>query len=167
MRIGVLATAAVTLALAGCGGDDAQEAAAPAPPKDHNAAPAPKAKKSAAKGTYVKVRKTRYGRILTDGKGRALYLFTKETGKRPDCYGACAKAWPPFYAKGPLKAGKGVRHRRIGVTLRREKRTQVTYKGHPLYYYVTDKAPGQVTCQNVVEFGGTWLVLGPSGNAIR
>jgi predicted lipoprotein with Yx(FWY)xxD motif len=43
----------------------------------------------------------------------------------------------------------------------------VTYNGHPLYYYVTDTEPGQITCQDVVEFGGTWLVVDPRGNAIR
>ncbi|MFL5853901.1 MAG: hypothetical protein ACJ77G_15665 [Solirubrobacteraceae bacterium] len=45
--------------------------------------------------------------------------------------------------------------------------TQVTYAGHPLYYYVNDRKPGQILCQDVREFGGTWLVVSPSGRAIR
>ena len=43
----------------------------------------------------------------------------------------------------------------------------MTYNGHPVYYYVDDTAPGQVGCQNVNEFGGLWLVVDPSGNAIQ
>jgi predicted lipoprotein with Yx(FWY)xxD motif len=132
-----------------------------APAKTQAAAPAKK-----ARGTYVKVRKTDYGRILTDGKGRALYLFDKEKTPRAQCYEACAAAWPVFYARGEPKAGKGVKQSKLGSTGRRGGRSQVTYNGHPLYYYVTDKAPGQVTCQNVFEYGGKWLVVAPSGRAI-
>ena len=167
MRTALAAIALAALALAGCGSDMEKAAVTEKPAPAKKADPPAKKAKKAARGTYVKVRKTDYGRILTDGKGRALYLFEKEDTKRPECYGACAKAWPPFYARGKLKAGKGVKQSRIGVTIRREKRTQVTYNGHPLYYYVTDKAPGQVTCQNVSEYGGKWLVVAPSGNAIR
>jgi hypothetical protein len=43
----------------------------------------------------------------------------------------------------------------------------VTYGGHPLYYYAGDRRPGEILCQNVVEFGGTWLVVTPSGRAVR
>jgi predicted lipoprotein with Yx(FWY)xxD motif len=117
--------------------------------------------------TTVKVMQTRYGRILVDGKGRALYLFTKEGGPKARCYGGCAQAWPVFYAPGQVRAGRGAKGSLIGTTRRRDGRRQVTYAGHPLYYYVTDRKPGEVTCQNVVEFGGTWLVVAPSGAAIR
>jgi len=43
---------------------------------------------------------------------------------------------------------------------------QVTYHGHPLYYYVGDRIPGQILCQNVEEFGGHWWVVSPDGRAI-
>jgi predicted lipoprotein with Yx(FWY)xxD motif len=116
--------------------------------------------------TTVRVMRTRYGRILVDGSGRALYLFTRERGSAARCYGACAEAWPVFYARGKVRAGSGADGELIGTTRRRDGRRQVTYDGHPLYYYVTDRKPGQVTCQNVAEFGGTWLVVAPSGRAI-
>jgi hypothetical protein len=57
--------------------------------------------------------------------------------------------------------------RLLGTTRRRDGNTQVTYRGHPLYYYVRDRKPGQILCQDVVEFGGTWLVVSPSGRAVR
>ena len=43
---------------------------------------------------------------------------------------------------------------------------QVTYSGHPLYYYVDDP-PGEVLCHGVEEFGGLWLVVDPSGEAVQ
>jgi predicted lipoprotein with Yx(FWY)xxD motif len=114
------------------------------------------------------VRSTRFGSILFDGRGRALYAFTRDPqGGRSQCYGACAKAWPVYFASGRLVAGKGVKRSLIGTTKRRDGRRQITYNRRPLYYYVSDTRPGQVTCQNVDEFGGTWLVIRPSGKLVR
>jgi predicted lipoprotein with Yx(FWY)xxD motif len=114
------------------------------------------------------VRSTKYGRILSDGRGRALYAFTRDRrGGRSRCYGACAKAWPVYFASERLLAGRGVTQPLIGTIRRRDGRQQVTYNGRPLYYYIGDKSPGQVLCQNVDEFGGTWLVLRPSGQLVR
>jgi predicted lipoprotein with Yx(FWY)xxD motif len=64
-------------------------------------------------------------------------------------------------------AGAGLDASKLGTTTRRGGARQVTYAGHPLYYYVGDRKPGQILCQNVVEFGGTWLVVSPAGRAVR
>ena len=101
-----------------------------------------------AKNTIVAA-KSRYGTVLFDGKGRALYGFTRD--KRG----------------GKLRAGKGVKPKLLGTVKRKNGRLQVTYNGWPLYYYVNDVRPGQITCQNVNEFGGLWLVVSPSGKLIR
>jgi len=115
------------------------------------------------------VRNTRFGAMLVDGRGRALYGFARDKRGGPSqCYGACAVAWPVQYAKkGQLRAGAGVKLSLLGTTRRRDGRTQVTYNGWPLYYYVDDVRPGQVTCQNVSEFGGLWLVVRPNGQLVR
>jgi predicted lipoprotein with Yx(FWY)xxD motif len=60
-----------------------------------------------------------------------------------------------------------VRQSLIGTTRRRDGRLQVTYNGRPLYFYVGDRAAGKVSCQNVAEFGGTWLVMSPDGRLVR
>jgi predicted lipoprotein with Yx(FWY)xxD motif len=120
-----------------------------------------------ASGPSIAVHDSRYGRIITDGGGRTLYLFTRERTARSRCYGACAKAWPPLIAHGPLVAGRGARRGLLGVTRRRDGSRQVTYRGHPLYYFVGERRAGQIFCQNVTEFGGTWLVVSPAGAAIR
>ena len=120
-----------------------------------------------AQASTVKVDPSRYGDILTDGKGRVLYLFTKERTKKARCYRNCATAWPPFLTKGKPTPGKGTDPKLVGTTKRRNGKRQVTYNGHPLYYYVTDDQPGEITCQDVFEFGGRWLLVQPGGRPER
>jgi predicted lipoprotein with Yx(FWY)xxD motif len=116
----------------------------------------------------ITVRKSAYGRVLFDSRGRALYAFTRDKRRGPSrCYGACAAAWPVYFAKGKLRAGKGVKQRLIGSVRRRNGKRQVTYNGQPLYFYVGDRKRGEIRCQNVVEFGGTWLVVRPNGRLVR
>ena len=110
---------------------------------------------------------SRYGRILFDGRGRVLYLFARDRGGRSSCYGACAKAWPPFLTKGAPRALAGVNAKLLGTTKRSDGTLQVTYAKHPLYYFSEDTKPGQITCQNVSNFGALWLVVAPSGEAVR
>ena len=123
---------------------------------------------AAASRTTLTVRSSRYGRVLFDGKGRVLYGFTRDRRNGPSqCYGQCAKAWPVFFAtKQQLRAGKGVKRSLLGTTRRRDGRIQATYNGWPLYYYAHE-GPGEIKCQNIDEFGGTWLVVRPSGQLVR
>jgi predicted lipoprotein with Yx(FWY)xxD motif len=117
-------------------------------------------------GSLVKVVSSRYGRVVADSKGEALYLFTKDGRGRSQCYGACAQAWPPFLTKAKPRAGKGIQASGLGTRKRSDGKLQVTYKGQALYYYVADK-PGLILCQDVFEYGGDWLVVAPSGKAVR
>jgi predicted lipoprotein with Yx(FWY)xxD motif len=127
----------------------------------------PAATTSASAAPTLVVKSSSYGRILFDSRGYVLYAFTRDPKGRSACYGACAKAWPVYFAKGALKAGNGVKRLLLGTTKRRDGRRQVTYAGRPLYYYVGDRKPGQILCQNVAEFGGTWLIVRPSGKLVR
>jgi predicted lipoprotein with Yx(FWY)xxD motif len=121
----------------------------------------------AARPDAVGVRSTAYGRILVDGGGYALYAFTKDGRGASRCYSACARAWPPFIVPRRPRAARGARSGLIGTTRRSDGRLQATYRGRPLYYYVADRRPGLVLCQNVVEFGGRWLVLRANGRVVR
>jgi predicted lipoprotein with Yx(FWY)xxD motif len=120
-----------------------------------------------AKGSTITVRNSTYGRILFDGNGRALYAFTRDRGTHSACAGACAVRWPPFLVSARPSAGGGVAAGLIGTTRRAGGRLQATYGGRPLYYYEGDRQPGQVLCQNVVEFGGLWLIIRASGRLVR
>jgi predicted lipoprotein with Yx(FWY)xxD motif len=114
------------------------------------------------------VRSSRYGPVIWDGRGFALYAFTRDRRGGPSrCYGSCAKAWPVYYSRGALRAGKGVKQALLGTVRRRDGRRQVTYNGWPLYYYIGERSPGVILCQNVDEFGGLWLVVRPSGKLVR
>ena len=179
LTIAVLA--AVATVAAGCGGDDdgdtpasreAVEASVRGPSDDGAreragtvASPAAAERAARRRGRTVRLVDSQFGRILGDGRGQAFYLFDKERRGRSECYGACAEAWPPVLTRGRPIARDGVRAGLLGGTRRRDGTLQVTYRGHPLYYYVRDR-PGLVLCHDVVEFGGTWLVLGRSGRAV-
>ena len=125
------------------------------------------AHQTTAPAPTLKVRTTRFGKILFAGNGRVVYGFTRDRRNGPSqCYGDCAVAWPVYFAKGTLKAGTGVKQSLLGTVRRRDGRRQVTYNGWPLYYYAHEKA-GEVKCQNVVTHGGTWLVVRPNGGLVR
>ena len=132
-----------------------------------DAAPLPQAADRTVAKAALTVRATRFGRILFDGRGQALYGFTRDRRGGPSrCYGECADAWPVFFAKGTMRAAKGVKQSLIGTTRRKDGRLQVTYNGWPLYYYAHE-GPGEVKCQNVDQFGGLWLVARPDGTLVR
>jgi len=121
----------------------------------------------AAAPPSVAVRSSNYGRILFDGRGRALYAFTRDGRGTSRCAGACAAAWPPYLVKAKPRAATGVKASLLGTVRRGDGTLQVTYAKRPLYFYVGDRRPGQVLCQNVKEFGGLWLVVRPSGALVR
>jgi predicted lipoprotein with Yx(FWY)xxD motif len=103
------------------------------------------------------------GSFLVDDKGMTLYLFTKDTPNTTVCYDKCAVAWPPLLTNGEPVAGEGVDASLLGTTNRTDGTVQVTYNGWPLYYYEKDKAPGDVTGQDV---GGVWYVVSAEGEQV-
>jgi predicted lipoprotein with Yx(FWY)xxD motif len=118
-------------------------------------------------GTVVKIAGSPLGRILVDSKGITLYDFPPDKGTKSVCYGACAALWPPLTTHGKPIAGPGVHASLLGTTKRSDGRVQVTYGGHPLYYFVSDRRPGQTTGQGVNQFGGPWWVISPTGKEIH
>jgi predicted lipoprotein with Yx(FWY)xxD motif len=118
-------------------------------------------------GARVNVAISHLGRILVDSKGITLYDFPPDKGITSVCYGACAALWPPLITHGKPMAGRGVRASLLGSTKRKDGKLQVTYAGHPLYYFVTDRKPGQTTGQGVDQFGGPWWVISPAGKEVH
>ena len=121
----------------------------------------------AATGTTIAVATSKLGQILVDGKGMTVYLFVVDTGTTSNCYTSCATIWPPVLTTGAAQAGVGANASLLGTTTRTDGKTEVTYAGHPLYYFVQDKAAGDTTGQGINGFGGLWWVLSPSGAAIH
>jgi predicted lipoprotein with Yx(FWY)xxD motif len=122
------------------------------------------AKNAAAK---VDVARSPLGRILVDSKGITLYDFPPDKGTTSICYGACAALWPPLLTTGKPLAGTGVRASLLGTTRRKDGKLEVTYNGHPLYYFVSDRKPGQTTGEGVNQFGSPWWVISPAGKEIH
>ena len=105
-----------------------------------------------------------YGPMLFDERGQAIYLFDRETSDTPACYGDCAAEWPPVLTEGPPEASGEIDAGLLGTIERDDGSVQVTYNGHPLYFYA-DEGPGEVLCHGVDHYGGTWLVVTPEGDA--
>jgi predicted lipoprotein with Yx(FWY)xxD motif len=167
IRLIAIGAAAGALALSGCGGDDddsGDETTAPAAAAPTTTA-TQTAQQAAATGTTIKTSDSQYGQVLFDGDDRAIYYFDKESGSKSECYGECAEAWPPVLTKGDPQAGSGAQAGMLGTTQRDDGTTQVTYDGHPLYYYVDDPK-GEVACHNVNEFGGLWLAVQGTGQPV-
>jgi len=118
---------------------------------------------AAAMAAKVGTAESRFGTLLVDGRGHTLYAVTKDGRGPSQCYGTCAKAWPPFYTSGRPTAIAGAKASYLGTTRRRGGRRQVTYRGRPLYFYIGEKQAGQILCQNVFEFGGFWRILRANG----
>lgn len=121
---------------------------------------------TAGNAAMLKVASLGGGQALVDGSGKALYLFEKDTGTSSTCYDACATAWPPLLTSGKPTAGGKVQAGELGTTKRSDGTMQVTYHGHPLYYFFKDKAAGDIKGQGVDAFGAPWYLVTPSGDAL-
>lgn len=106
------------------------------------------------------------GMALVSGNGRTLYLFEADRKGMSACTGSCATAWPPFTVTGRVRAGTGVRQSLLGTIRRSDGRTQVTYNGHPLYYFAGDTKPGAARGQGSKAFGAGWYAVNASGSKI-
>ncbi|HET9967449.1 MAG TPA: hypothetical protein VFQ68_04380 [Streptosporangiaceae bacterium] len=103
------------------------------------------------------------GPALVDEDGKALYLWEADKNGTSTCAGPCAAAWPPVTTSGAPQAGSGVNKALLGMVKRADGTDQVTYNGHPLYYYVGDTGPGTAKGQGSKDFGASWYVLSAKG----
>jgi predicted lipoprotein with Yx(FWY)xxD motif len=161
----------VALAVAACGGGGGAATASPAPSKtttapSTTATASSKTATASTKTATVRVANSRLGRILVDSTGRTLYLFKADVGTKSKCFGACATAWPPLRTGRKPAVRSGARAGLVGTTKRSDGARQVTYNGHPLYLFIKDHKPGDVTGQGVTAFGGAWFAVSAAGKQI-
>lgn len=116
-----------------------------------------------ATGTVIKTGDSQYGPMLFDNTGQAIYIWQLEDSSTAECYDNCAQEWPPVLTNGTPVASGNVNTQLLGTTKRTDGTTQVTYDGHPLYFYAHEK-PGEVECHNIRTHGGLWWVIQPNGN---
>jgi predicted lipoprotein with Yx(FWY)xxD motif len=112
------------------------------------------------------VKDSKLGPIITDDKGLTIYMYTPDAPNVSVCEGGCLAAWPPLMLKtgetlANVKLEGDLRRSLLGVAMRVDGSRHVTYAGWPLYYWIRDKAAGDVTGQWV---GSVWFVLSPAGH---
>jgi predicted lipoprotein with Yx(FWY)xxD motif len=148
------ALAALAVVLAACGGGNDQGSGSTATTA---------AAQQATEAT-VAVAGTALGEVLVDGKGRTLYVFTKDKGDQSVCSGKCAAAWPALTVSGAATPGTGVQASLLSTAKQANGSTQVTYGGKPLYYFAGDKAPGDTKGQGL---NGVWFVVRGDGSLVQ
>lgn len=101
----------------------------------------------------AKVADTSKGKALVDDKGMTLYTFDRDAAGKSNCNGQCAQNWPPLMAPANASASGD-----WSVVTRDDGAKQWAYKGKPLYLWVKDTKPGEVTGDGV---NNVWHVATP------
>jgi predicted lipoprotein with Yx(FWY)xxD motif len=158
--VGVGGAVAAAATVAACSSAASSTAGSPA------AASPAGAGASASGGTVITTAKSSAGTVLTNGSGRAVYLWVKDTGDMSNCNGACAGAWPPVTTTATATATGGAKASDIGTITRSDGTKQVTYDGHPLYYFSGDSGPGMASGQGSDGFGAKWWLVTPTGSDV-
>jgi predicted lipoprotein with Yx(FWY)xxD motif len=162
LRLAALALASA-LVLAACGGSNTSNTSSTTTTSSTASTPSSSPRPASVVGTTT----SSLGTFLVDAKGRALYLWDADHGSKSTCNGECATDWPPLTTTGTPKASGKAKTSLLGTTKRSDGSREVTYAGHPLYYYAGDTGPGQTTGQGSDGFGAPWWVVTPAGKAIQ
>ena len=104
------------------------------------------------------------GTVVVDGSGRSVYASSADEPNESTCYGRCADTWLPLLASGDPAGGIGIKTSAAESMARRDGSHQVTYRGHPLYWYAGDDQPGAINGNGVDLFGAHWFLLAPDGS---
>jgi predicted lipoprotein with Yx(FWY)xxD motif len=165
-RLYLLASIGAAVALAGCGsGTKTTGSGTPSPASSaSNAAALSLVAHGGEASPGLRLRSSAYGKVIFATNHRVLYQFGADHGPTSTCYGVCASAWPPLLSKGTPSVGSGLDAKLLGTTRRKDSSIQVTYGGHPLYYYSADQ-PNKIMCQAANMHGGFWYVVNADGSA--
>ena len=161
--VGGAVGAAVLVAACGSSGSSSTGAAASGTPAGASSS---SGGASASGGTVIKTASSSGGTFLVSGSGKAVYLWVKDTGDMSNCSGACAGAWPPVTTTGSATASGGAKASDLGTITRSDGTKQVTYDGHPLYYFSGDSGPGTAAGQGSDSFGAKWWLVAPTGSDV-
>ena len=108
---------------------------------------------TAATATVQVATNATFSTILANSSGFALYTLNTDHDGQSTCHGACAAAWPPLNVPaGTVPTGGPGVTGALGTAKQSNGTFQVTYNGSPLYTFVSDAAPGQVTGNGVTGF---------------
>lgn len=135
-----------------------------------SSSPAGASSSSAAAGgsgsTVITTVSSSAGTFLANSSGHAVYLWTKDSNGMSACSGACAGAWPPVTTTGTVTASGEAKSSDLSTITRSDGTKQVTYDGHPLYFFSGDSGPGMASGQGNDGFGAKWWLVSPSGSDV-
>ena len=117
-----------------------------------------------AVGGVLAVATTSLGPVFVDDKDLTVHMLTADPPGHWTCSAQCLQFWPLV----PAAAGSGVHLvKGISAALATTRATSgvsmVAAAGWPLYGFVKDVAPGDLTGERVKTFGGIWYAVSPSG----
>lgn len=150
--LAVGATAALTLSA--CGGSSSTTASPGASGTTSG---------SATPAAGLHVASTSLGHVLVDSSGRTVYMLTADSPGHSSCSSACLAYWPPVApgAKASTVTAK------VASTTASNGSKIVTAGGWPLYTFIQDQKPGDVTGEGVATYGGVWYAVSPSGQPVK
>jgi predicted lipoprotein with Yx(FWY)xxD motif len=153
------------LLVAACSSGSSSTGAAPASSSPAGGSSSSAAAAGGSGSAVITTASSSGGTFLTDG-GRAVYLWVKDSSGMSGCSGACAGAWPPVTTSGTVTASGGAKASDLGTITRSEGTRQVTYDGHPLYFFAGDSSAGMASGQGSDSFGAKWWLVSPSGGDV-
>lgn len=152
--LAVGAAAVLALSVAACGSSSSGQSTKTASSKPTSAK---------TSGLTISTAKSSMGTYLVGPSGRALYMWVADHGGKSSCSATCAQNWPPLTATSDPKAAGSAKAADLGTIVRSDGSKQVTYHGHPLYYYIADSGPGMTSGEGSNGFGAKWWLMAPSG----
>jgi predicted lipoprotein with Yx(FWY)xxD motif len=155
IRIALGAAGAIVLALTACSSSKTSNGAGNTPPASSSSSSSSTSSTAAASGSAISLS----GGVLVAANGRTLYFNTVDTATSIQCSGGCAAAWPPLM--GTVTAGSGLAQADFAVATRPDGTKQVTYFGHPIYFFAQDTAAGDKKGDGLADGGGKWYATTP------
>ncbi len=83
----------------------------------------------------------------------SLYTFDKDEIGKSNCYGGCARKWPPAILAADTPLGEN-----YSLIRRKDGKMQAAFKGQPLYLWSGDKRVGQTSGDGI---GDVWHLARP------
>ena len=147
------AASAVTLAVAGCGGDDGDsDATTPAA--------------SDADATVATLEVQGFGQAVATPAGKPVFVLTSDPKGGSKCAAACLKEHKlkPLTASGEPGAGEGTKADLLSTFDREDGETQVLYKDQAVYTFTGE---GLITPAGEEAEGGQIFLVDPDGAPIE
>ncbi len=107
--------------------------------------------------------KASVGKYLTDAQGKTLYWFKKDSPGKSACSGACLEKWPIYYRE-TVAVPSGMKAGEFATITREDGKKQTAFRGMPLYYWVNDKAAGEIGGQGL---NNLWYVIDPDNFPVK